>query len=422
MGARIAVVGTGIAGMVAARLLSRDHEVTVFESAGRIGGHTNTIEVRDGSELLPIDTGFIVFNERTYPNFVALLRELGVASKPSTMSVSVHCEKTGLEWGSASLDALFAQRSNALRPRFLKMLREILRFNRESRELLSSPEEETLGQFLSKRRYSAELKDHYLVPLGASIWSAPPGRFEDIPARFFGRFFDNHGMNTVFDQPQWRVIVGGSRSYVAPLVAPFRDRIRLDSPAKAIRRLPDRVEVASRAGTEEFDEVVLATHSDEALALLEDPSDDERAILSAIPFQENEAVLHTDTSLLPDARRAWAAWNYRILRDGAERVPVTYCMNILQGLEARETYCVTLNRTHAIDPSRVLRRITYHHPSFDRAAIAAQARHAEISNRERRTHFCGAYWGFGFHEDGVKSALAVARSFGRVPDAAAAVL
>jgi len=413
MGSKIAIVGTGISGLVAARHLSREHDVTVFEAASWIGGHTNTIDVVEDGRKIPVDTGFIVFNERTYPRFVDLLGEIGVASRPSTMSFSVRCERTGLEWASASLDALFAQRTNFVRPRFLNMLREVLRFNREARELLGASEDLTLGQYLERKGFSRAFVDLYIVPLGASIWSAPPGRFEDFPARFFFRFFENHGMNTLFDQPQWRVIEGGSRSYVGPLTAPFRDRIRIECPVSSIRRFEDHVEVVSRAGAESFDEVVLATHSDQALEVLLDPTDAEREVLSAIPYQENEAVLHTDTALLPRARRAWSGWNYHVVDGSLARVAVTYDMNILQDLDARETYCVTLNRTEAIDPRKILKKITYHHPSYSRASIAAQARHAEISGHERRTHFCGAYWGFGFHEDGVRSALAVVAAFGK---------
>ncbi len=413
MGSRVAVVGTGISGMVAARLLAREHEVTVFEAASWIGGHTNTIDVVEDGRTVPVDTGFIVYNERTYPNFVKLLGEIGVATRASSMSFSVRCEKTGLEWASTSFDALFAQRTNLLRPRFLNMLREILRFNRESRALLDMPGDPSLAEYLEWKGFSRNFVENYIVPLGASIWSAAPGRFEDFPAKFFVRFFENHGMNTIWDQPEWRTIAGGSRSYVEPLVRPFKDRIRLECPVSSIRRHDDHVEIDSRAGLESFDEVVIATHSDQALELLADPTDAERAVLSAIPYQPNEAVLHTDTSLLPRARRAWSSWNYHVLRDGTGRVAVTYDMNILQGLETRETYCVTLNRSDVIDPRKVLKKITYHHPAYSRASIAAQARHAEISNHERRTHFCGAYWGFGFHEDGVKSALAVAAAFGR---------
>jgi predicted NAD/FAD-binding protein len=411
MGAKVAVVGTGISGMVAARHLAREHEVTVFEAASWIGGHTNTIDVIEDGRKVPVDTGFIVYNERTYPNFVKLLQELGVATRASSMSFSVRCEKTGLEWASTSLDALFAQRTNLLRPRFLNMLREILRFNRESRELLGLPGDPSLGEYLERKGFSRNFVDNYIVPLGASIWSAAPGKFEDFPAKFFVRFFENHGMNTIWDQPQWRTIAGGSRSYVEPLVRPFKDRIRLGCPVSSIRRHEDHVEIDSRAGLESFDEVVIATHSDQALELLADPTDAEREVLSAIPYQPNEAVLHTDTNLLPRARRAWSSWNYHVLRDGTGQVAVTYDMNILQGLETRETYCVTLNRSDVIDPRRVIKKITYHHPAYTRASIAAQARHKEISNHERRTHFCGAYWGFGFHEDGVKSALAVAEAF-----------
>jgi predicted NAD/FAD-binding protein len=408
---RIAVVGTGISGLVAAHHLAPRHEVTVFEAGAQVGGHTATVEVDDLGRPLWIDTGFITFNDRTYPSFIQLMARLGVASRPSSMSLSVRDEATGREWGSASLAAMFAQRRNLLRPSFLRMLAEIVRWNHEAKALVTADLSLTLGDWLAGRGYSETFVENYLVPMGAAIWSADPVAWRSAPARFLARFFDNHGMLTVFDHPQWRTIVGGSRSYLEPITRPFADRIRLATPVRRVRRFPDGVEVATDAGAERFDEVVLACHADTALALLADPSPAELEVLGALPYQENETVLHTDTSLLPRRKAAWSSWNYHVLghviRPAPARVSVTYCMNVLQGLEgARRTYCVTLNRTEAIDPRLVLRRFTYHHPVFTRAGVAAQARHAEVSG-PRRTHYCGAYWGFGFHEDGVVSALRV---------------
>jgi len=409
---KIAVIGTGISGMVAAYLLHREHDITVFEAGDYIGGHTNTVRAPQGDRYYDVDTGFIVFNERTYPNFVRLLDLLGVASRPTTMSFSVKCERTGLEYGSCSLNALFAQRRNLVSPSFHRMLRDLLRFNREAPRLLAAGDEEvTLGGYLRDRAYSRQFIHNYLVPMGAAIWSAEPSRMLEFPARHFVRFFGNHGLLSLNDQPRWKVVRGGSRRYVEKLTATYRDRIRLRRPVEQITRRRDGVALRARGcEVERFDRVVFATHSDQALRMLSDPSDAERDILGAIPYQENKVVLHTDASLLPVRRPAWAAWNYRIpARAGA--VAVTYNMNILQGLEASQPFCVTLNHPDAIDPARILKRMTYHHPIFTSAAVAAQKRHAEIDG-VNRTHYCGAYWGFGFHEDGVRSALTVCRKLG----------
>jgi predicted NAD/FAD-binding protein len=410
---RIAVIGSGIAGMVAAHLLAREHEITLFEAGGHVGGHTNTVEVELAGRSYAVDTGFIVFNERTYPNFIRLLDRFGVASRPTTMSFSVKCERSGLEYNGTSLNGLFAQRRNLLRPDFHRMVRDILRFYREARELLDRDDDDlTLGEYLAARRYSRQFVDWHIVPMGAAVWSADPVAMLEFPARSFVRFFDNHGFLQLLDRPAWRVVAGGSHSYIAPLIRSYRDGIRLRTPVRAVRRHPDHVVVSSAAGAERFDHVVLATHSDQALALLADPSEREREILGAIAYQRNEAVLHTDASVLPRRRRAWAAWNYHLLDREGGPVAVTYAMNILQGFDAPEQLCVTLNRDDAIDPARVLRRITYHHPVFTPRSVAAQRRHAEISGLHR-THYCGAYWRHGFHEDGVWSGLAVGRAFGQ---------
>lgn len=410
---KIAIVGSGVSGLVAAHLLHRAHDVTVFEADQRIGGHTHTVEVEAGSERQAIDTGFIVYNERTYPNFTRLLADLGVPSQPAEMSFSVHCERTGVEWASRSLNTVFAQRRNLLRPSFRRMLREILRFNREARELLEHQEEKVaLGDYLSGAGYSADFVERYIVPMGAAIWSAAPSEFLSFPARSFVCFFENHGL---LDRPspvRWRVIRGGSRRYVDALTAPFSERILTGRPVRSVRRGFGGVELATADGrSHRFDRIVLALHSDQALRLLADPSELERKVLGAIRYQENEVVLHTDASVMPRLRRAWASWNSRIPREPRDRVSVSYHMNRLQGIRSPRDFFVTLNGVDQIRASRVLARFVCHHPVFDAGAVAAQRLHAKLDG-VNRTHYCGAYWGFGFHEDGVNSAIAVARSFG----------
>jgi len=410
---KIAIIGTGIAGNVVAHHLQHAHDISVFEAGSHVGGHTHTHDVTVGGETHAVDTGFIVFNDWTYPHFIELLTELGVESQPSRMSFSVRVEQSGLEYNGTSLNSLFAQRRNLFRPSFHRMIRDILRFNRESLKLLAGREEIALGDHLKNEGYSREFVDHYLVPMGAAIWSTDPSRMLDFPARYFVRFLHNHGMLSVNERPQWRVIRGGSARYVEKLTAPFADRIRLNTPVEYVRRLPDRVIVkASGHEAERFDHVFFACHSDQALALLADASPLEREVLGAIPYQENEVVLHTDTRLLPQRRLAWAAWNYHVPPEPGEKVALTYNMNILQNLNARETFCVTLNRTGPIDPNRIIKRLNYHHPLYTPAAVAAQARQHEV-NGPNRSYFCGAYWRFGFHEDGVVSALNALRHFER---------
>ncbi len=403
---RIAIIGSGIAGNVIAYRLHREHDITVFEADGHIGGHTHTHRVLQAGRPYDVDTGFIVFNDRTYPHFVALLDELGVASQATSMSFSVRCETSGLEYNGTTLNTLFAQRRNLLRPSFLGMLRDILRFNRESLALLGeSGGELPLRDMLERGRYSKTFIEHYVIPMGAAIWSTDPESMLAFPARFFVRFLHNHGMLTVNDRPVWRSVCGGSARYVERLTAPFRNRIRLRSPVEWIRRLHGGVIVKTRGhDAEPFDAVFLACHSDQALSLLADPTAAEREVLGAIRFQENQAVLHTDPSLLPRARLAWAAWNYHVIPQRRGPVALTYNMNILQRLDAPKPFLVTLNRTDAIDPASVIKRITYRHPFFTPASVAAQARQREI-NGPQRTYYCGAWWRNGFHEDGVVSAI-----------------
>lgn len=410
---RIAIVGTGVSGLTCAHLLHGHHDLVLYEAGGHVGGHVNTVDVEDQGRRLAVDTGFIVFNRETYPGLCRLFERLGVESQESSMSFSVKDQRTGLEWSSQGLSSVYAQRGNLLDPDFHRMVLEILRFNREAPRLLESSDDGlTLGQWLEQEGYSRRFVEHYLVPLAASVWSADPGQLSRFPARMLVRFFDNHRFLQVFDQPVWRTVKGGSRTYVERLTAPFRDRIRLSTPVESIRREEGGVLVRARGeAAERFDEVIVAAHADQALAMLADPSPLERELLGAFPYQENEAVLHTDASVLP-ARRCWSAWNYLVPRDPRDRVAVTYCMNVLQRLPTDTTWLVSLNMGQEIDPARVARRIRYHHPVFSAAGLRAQRRHAELCGA-RHTWFCGAYWRYGFHEDGLQSALAVCRAFGR---------
>lgn len=412
---RIAVVGTGISGLVAAHLLGREHEVTVLEAADRIGGHSNTVTVEVGGEHHDVDTGFIVYNERTYPGFCRLLAKLGVATRPSDMSFSVSADDRRVEYATQTLDALFADRRNLVDPRFHAMLREVLRFNRDAQALLrrdsSNAESQSLAEYLAEGRYSRRFLEHYLVPMGAAIWSAPPERFLDFPAATFLRFFDNHGLLDHRAPVPWRTVTGGSRRYVDALVKATRARFHTSCPVLSARRREDGVDLLLPDGlVARFDHAVFACHSDQALGLLEDATRAEREVLGAIGYQENDVVLHTDASVMPRRARAWASWNYRLARDEGP-VRLTYWMNRLQSLRSSKPLLVTLNSREAIAPDQVLASFTYHHPVYDLAALTAQRERREIDGVER-THFCGAYWGHGFHEDGVQSALAVCRRFG----------
>jgi predicted NAD/FAD-binding protein len=415
---KIAIVGAGISGLTVAHLLDPAHEVTVFEAAGYAGGHTNTVRVDTPDETHQIDTGFIVFNDRNYPRFERLLQRLGVGSQPSTMTFSVSDGHGDFEYSGASPNGLYAKRSHLVTPWFQRMLADFVRFNRAARALVrdsapgSAGAQVSLGEWLEQQRFSRPFIDRLIVPQASAVWSADPEQMWTFPARFLAEFFDNHGMLGLRNRPQWRTVSGGSARYVEALTGRLRGRVRLDTPVQNVSRAPDHVLVTPRGGAaERFDEVVLATHSDQALTLLGDAADTERTLLSALPYQDNEAVLHTDIAMLPRRRRAWASWNYHLLADPRERSTVTYHMNRLQSLQAEREFCVTLNRTEEIDPSRIIRRIAYAHPVYTSQGVAAQARVAEISGRNR-THFCGAYWGWGFHEDGVVSAELVAARLG----------
>jgi predicted NAD/FAD-binding protein len=407
---RIAIVGSGVAGLVCAHLLSRSHDVTLFEADDRPGGHAHTVTVDLDDGPHDVDTGFLVYNERNYPGLIALFADLGVATKPSDMSFGVSDEVSGLEWKGSSFDTVFAQRRNLVRPAFLRMLSDIVRFNRLASGLLDAPHDTaiSLGDLLERGRWSSQFLNWYLVPMGSSIWSADPSTFLDMPAVTFARFFANHGLLEYGNQPDWRTVDGGSKRYVDAILRPLGKAVRLDDPVTKITRGAHEVEIHTAHGPEHFDEIVVATHSDQALELLSDPTPVEREVLGAIGYQPNRATLHTDASLLPANRKAWASWNYHRLPDHPSEATLTYRLRSLQGIESADEVLITLNRDDAIDPAKVLQTFDYAHPIYDVAAIGAQQRQEEL-NGVQRTWFCGAYWGYGFHEDGVESARVVCR-------------
>lgn len=422
----IAIIGSGISGLTTAYLLAKKHKVTVFEKSAHIGGHTATVDVEVAGKSYAIDTGFIVFNNKTYPNFLALLDEIGVGKKEAEMSFSVHNTKTKLEYNGHNLNTLFAQRRNLFRPKFWGLVKEILRFNKLCKQAYESQkfnEADTLGDFLIEHDFSQFFAKHYILPMGAAIWSSSLTQMERFQFQFFVKFFHNHGLLNIADRPQWYVIPEGSRSYLSPLCQSFSDSIRVNSHIKFITRNNDKVQLHFSDLTndtgdlnndvehiEEFDEVVLACHSDQALALLEDPSGEESTILSAMPYSENSVLLHTDISLLPKRKKAWASWNYQLSADRDKPASVTYNMNILQSLNSEHTFCVTLNQRESIAPDKILREFTYHHPIFSLESIGAQQQRKQICG-QRHTHYAGAYWHSGFHEDGVRSGVEVAQRF-----------
>ncbi|MGH8042653.1 MAG: NAD(P)/FAD-dependent oxidoreductase [Rudaea sp.] len=409
---RIAVIGSGIAGLASAWLLAREHDVTLYEANDYLGGHTHTHDVEVGGRCHAVDTGFIVFNEPHYPLLHKLFGALDVDTQPTTMSFAVKNEGTGLEYNATDLRGLFCQRRNLFSPRFWRMLREIARFYRNAPDLLDRSEPgPTLGDYLAEHHYSDAFRDDHLVPMASALWSSPSAQIAQFPAKYLAQFMANHQMLQVRGRPQWRVVKGGSQSYVSALRKSWRLRERIGCAVTKLVRAGDGVRVDCVAGSDRYDHAVIASHSDQALGLLGDASENERAILGAMPYQENDTVLHTDAGLLPRRRRAWAAWNALVSADASKHCTVSYCMNLLQGLDCAEPIVVTLNRTDRIAPAKILKRMRYHHPLYTQAAVAAQSRKAQIQGINR-TWFAGAYWGWGFHEDGMRSAVEVANALG----------
>lgn len=411
-GQRIAVVGSGISGLSAAWLLSRRHDVVLYEANDYLGGHTDTHQVEVDGRTLAVDTGFIVHNPVHYPLLTRLFNELGVASQPTTMSFSVQDAATGLEYNATSIDGLFCQRRNLVSPRFWGMLRDLSRFYRQSPALLEADGPgPSLGAYLQANGYGAAFRDQHLVPMASALWSSPAAGILDFPAKYLVQFMANHQMLQLANRPQWRVVQGGSRRYVQAMSARWNVQVRKGVAVRGVTRHAHAVDVHSDDGTDTFDHVVLACHGNQALSLLRDPGVAERQVLGAIRYQANDTVLHTDASLLPRHRKAWAAWNAYLPQDPDDACTVSYCMNQLQGLPGDTPLVVTLNRTRDIDPACILRRRCYHHPVYTRESVAAQARKHEIQG-VRRTWFAGAYWGWGFHEDGIRSGVEVARGLG----------
>lgn len=412
---KIAIVGSGISGLTSAYLLDKDYDVTVFEKNDYVGGHTATIDITHNGRDYAIDTGFIVFNDRTYPNFNKLLSQLGINRKPTEMSFSVHNRNSGFEYNGHGINSLFAQRVNIFRPVFWKLIYEIIKFNRLCKTLYHSDDiapKETLGNFLNKNGFSSFFAEHYILPMGAAIWSSSLEEMTSFELRFFIRFFYNHGLLNITDRPQWYVVPGGSRSYVEALLKRLKKPIQTGADISSVSRDERGVTVNFASGEKQaFDEVIFACHSDEAIALLEEPSKLEQEILGGIPYSRNQVVLHTDISLLPKRKLAWASWNYMLDGNATRPACVTYDMNILMGIESDDTFCVTLNQTDSIDKQKIIRSFVYHHPVLNADSVASQQRRDEI-NGKNHTHFVGAYWYNGFHEDGVKSAVTVAERFG----------
>jgi len=412
----IAVIGGGVAGIASSWLLSKHHEVTLFEANSYLGGHTHTVVLEDGPDAgTPVDTGFIVLNDRTYPLFRKFLSQIGISTRNTGMSFSFHDQVSGLAYSGSGLSGLFAQRGNLLRPAFWRMIRGMLRFFKESEDALKNDSipDVSLGEHLAGR-YPRETIEDYILPMAAAIWSAAPDEMENFPAASFLSFFQNHGLLSLSERPQWMTVVGGSHSYVRKFASSFPGRIRLDDPVKSISRSTADVRIRTRKGEElTFDRVVVAAHADEALRVLEDPSSEERRLLGAWRYQANDTVLHSDTSVLPPVRRAWSCWNYCREMTGVKTssVSVSYSMNLLQGLGTVNHYCVSLNRRTPINDNSVIARMVYHHPVYTFDSVSSQPELPSLNGR-MNTWFCGSYFGYGFHEDAIRSAVLVGRDFG----------
>jgi len=410
---KIAIIGTGISGLTTAHLLHKNFDIQIFEANDYIGGHTHTIPVQTESGSYMIDTGFIVFNETTYPNFCKIMNSLGVEYQPTEMTFSVKCQHTGVEYSAHSLNTLFAQRKNIFSPVHYRMIWDLFRFRREFDSLVDHKyDNEPLVPYLKNKGYSTRFIELFVLPITASLWSAGLDKSKNFPLGTFVRFFKNHGFLDIKNQFQWQVIKDGSQAYIPKLTEPFKNHIQLNCPVTSIKRQEEKIVLIHKKGTETFDHVILAVHSDQALALLADPSEPEKEILGTIGYQPNDVILHTDTAILPSKESVWASWNYVIPEESQETATLSYDMNILQGIRAPEEFTVSLNQRQMIDPTKIIGTYRYDHPLYTPQVPAAQNRHNEISG-VHRTHFCGAYWGYGFHEDGVKSGLEVCKYFGK---------
>ena len=410
---KIAIIGSGISGNTLAYYLNPHHQITLFESNDRVGGHSHTHHIDIFNQKVSVDTGFIVFNKKTYPNFLKLLHELKVPYENSAMSFSVKDSQKDFEYNGTSLNALFAQRKNFMNPRFYKMISEILRFNKSSIILLSSDEEISLGDYLKREGYSDFFKKYYILPMGSAIWSSNIKTMMEFPAKFFIQFFNNHGMLNINDRPQWLTISGGSINYVNKMIEPFRKKIKLNQNIKYVERKKDHIAIHHKDRIEKFDWVFFACHSDEALKLIKSPGLHEKNILKAIPYTDNEVVLHYDDHFMPKRKLAWAAWNYHIDDNANSPASLTYNMNILQNLKTEAPLLVTLNPMQKINKKKIIKTLSYAHPQYSLRSIEAQSKYHLISG-VNRTSFAGAYWGNGFHEDGVKSALDAIQQFNAV--------
>lgn len=413
---KIAIVGSGVAGMTCGHYLADHHEVHLFESDSRIGGHTHTHSVEVESGKYNVDTGFIVHNTKNYPNFIKLMNKLGVEARDSEMSFSVKAESPNLEYNGTTLNSMFAQRRNLVRPSFYRMIRDILRFNKEATNYYSKVketivEEKTLEEFLRINNYSTEFTEHYIMPMGAAIWSASREEMKQFPLNYFVRFFHHHGLLQVNDRPQWRTLVNGSNSYIPKITANYAQNIHLNSPVQSVRRKHKLVEVVTGGRTLEFDHVIFASHANQTMKILETPTPDETRIMSRFSYRPNDIILHTDTNVLPKRKLAHASWNYYLPKSMRERVAVTYHMNILQGIKSPENFLVSLNMDDFIDPKKIIKSIPYSHPVYDMNSVTSQNQWSEISGADR-IHYCGAYWGNGFHEDGVRTAVRVVEKLG----------
>ncbi|WP_419168707.1 NAD(P)/FAD-dependent oxidoreductase [Halobacteriovorax sp.] len=411
---KIAIIGSGISGLTCAYKLSSKHDITLFEANDYLGGHTHTHDIELDGEKHRVDTGFIVFNKKTYPNFLKLLEELDVAYKPTSMSFSVSCDKTGLEYNGTSFNTLFAQRLNFLRPKFYSMLKGIIDFNKKAKDFLSNDNGDiSLQAFFESRKVKDSVIEYYIVPMMAAVWSTDPRDVWQFPAKFVLRFFENHGFLEVDDRPQWYVIDGGSNSYIDKMLPHFKDSVRLNTPVQKVIRHDDHIVVETKNGSEKFDHVIFATHSDISLKILDAPTQKESEVLSSIPYIANPTYLHLDRSFLPKKKLAWAAWNYQLPIERKVGATVTYNMNILQELKSKNLFNVTLNPYRKIDEKKIIKKMDYMHPLFSLEGMKAQESWKDISGKNR-THYCGAYWRNGFHEDGVFSALRVVEELEKI--------